>query len=519
MSDTFELHPQFSHVTRHEVAVRNSENIPVNQATEPSPPEGNVTLISKYVEKRHAAEKIPSATAPDDAWKADCETLSKMDLRRRYSREATCHRNMQSRSKARGAVVSPVFRDFRSFLKIMGPMPVAGATVDRIDNSDPEYAPGKVRWADKRTQNSNKGDSLYVRMRGRPKIRIREPFGLPAFLQAYDAALKSLQEVSCEKSPKTVRPTPGTLGWLAREYEKSFEFKRLDPRSQRVRRAILEACLAEPTKPGSPHKFGECPLDRLEPKHVKIMRDRKLELPGAANNRVRALRVMLAWGVEAEHAKRNVAAEVKPLKYKKQEFHTWTIEEVQLFEERHHLGSRARLALAVMLFTGVRRSDAVQLGPDHIKDGWLVFTPQKTSGTTGMALQLPILPELQEVLDATPLGKTTFLATNQGRPFTSNGFGNWFRDRCDEAGLGHCTAHGLRKAGATVAAENGAFEKQLMAIFGWETAKLASHYSKTADQKKLAGNAMHLIVPKAGSRRSVPPESNQGVPPHKNVAK
>jgi integrase len=278
-------------------------------------------------------------------------------------------------------------------------------------------------------------------------------------------------------------------------------------------------CCAEPTKPGSPYKLGDCPLDRFEPKHVKIMRDRKQKTPGAANNRVRALRVLLAWGVEAEHAKRNVAAEVKPLKYKKQEFHTWTIEEVQLFEERHHLGSRARLALAVMLFTGVRRSDAVQLGPDHIKDGWLVFTPQKTSGTTGMALQLPILPELQEVLDATPLGKTTFLATNQGRPFTSNGFGNWFRDRCDEAGLGHCTAHGLRKAGATVAAENGAFEKQLMAIFGWETAKLASHYSKTADQKKLAGNAMHLIVPKAGSRRSVPPESNQGVPPHKNVAK
>lgn len=160
MSDTVELHSQFSQVTRHDVAVRNSENNPENQAIEHAPIEGNVTLISKYSETCHGPEKIPFITSPDDAWKADCETLSAMDLRRRYRREATCHRNMLSRRKTQGAVVSPLFEEFRSFLKIMGPMPVAGATVDRIDNSDPEYAPDKVRWADKRTQNSNKGDSL-----------------------------------------------------------------------------------------------------------------------------------------------------------------------------------------------------------------------------------------------------------------------------------------------------------------------------------------------------------------------
>lgn len=160
MSDTVELHSQFSQVTRHDVAVEKSENFPENQAIEHAPPVGNVMLISNHSLACHAHEKTPFITSPDDAWKADCETLSKMDLRRRYSREANCHRNMLSRRKARGAVVAPSFEDFRSFLKFMGPMPVAGATVDRIDNADPEYAPGKVRWADKRTQNGNKGDSL-----------------------------------------------------------------------------------------------------------------------------------------------------------------------------------------------------------------------------------------------------------------------------------------------------------------------------------------------------------------------
>jgi integrase len=51
--------------------------------------------------------------------------------------------------------------------------------------------------------------------------------------------------------------------------------------------------------------------------------------------------------------------------------------------------------------------------------------------------------------------------TQYGRAFTVAGFGNRFRDRCHEAGLPHCTAHGLRKAGATIAAENGAIDRQL----------------------------------------------------------
>jgi integrase len=125
----------------------------------------------------------------------------------------------------------------------------------------------------------------------------------------------------------------------------------------------------------------------------------------------------------------------------------------------------------------------------------LRFTPHKARGSTGTELELPVLPQLQEVLDGTELGTETFLVTGRGEPFTATGFGNWFRDRCDEADLRHCTAHGLRKAGATIAAENGATEKQMMAIFGWSTADLAAHYSKNASQKKLAADSMHLLVP------------------------
>jgi len=48
-----------------------------------------------------------------------------------------------------------------------------------------------------------------------------------------------------------------------------------------------------------------------------------------------------------------------------------------------------------------------------------------------------------------------------------------------------CTAHGVRKAGATVAAENGATAHQLMAMFGWDTLKQAEVYTKAANQRRV----------------------------------
>ena len=90
----------------------------------------------------------------------DCDHLAATKLRAKYPREANSHKNMLSRQKSKGAVIHPDFRVFRSFLCIVDPIPAKGATLDRIDNTDLEYAPGKVRWADKHTQNNNKGDNL-----------------------------------------------------------------------------------------------------------------------------------------------------------------------------------------------------------------------------------------------------------------------------------------------------------------------------------------------------------------------
>jgi integrase len=157
------------------------------------------------------------------------------------------------------------------------------------------------------------------------------------------------------------------------------------------------------------------------------------------------------------------------------------------------LGSRARLALALLMYTGVRRSDVVRLGRQHIREGWFKIAVQKNRNRKPVTIDLPVLTALQEVIDGTPSGDLTFLVTQFGRPFTANGFGNWFRRRCDEAGLPHCSAHGLRKAGAARAAENGATTHELMAIFGWQTVKEAERYTQSAQRKRLAAGAERLL--------------------------
>jgi integrase len=161
------------------------------------------------------------------------------------------------------------------------------------------------------------------------------------------------------------------------------------------------------------------------------------------------------------------------------------------------------LALSILLFTGLRRSDAVLLGKQHARQGWFKLALQKNRRRKPITIELPILPALQAALDAGPTGDLTYLVTEHGKPFSPDGFGNWFRDRCNEARLPQCSAHGLRKAGASIAAENGATVHQLMAIFGWLTMRQAEAYTRTAERKRMAGDAMGLLMrqePKDGTK-------------------
>ena len=169
-------------------------------------------------------------------------------------------------------------------------------------------------------------------------------------------------------------------------------------------------------------------------------------------------------------------------------FHTWTDDEIAQFEAHHPIGTKPRLALALLLYTAKRRSDVVRMGRQHMKDGALTVKQQKT----GVTLAIPVHPELRTVLDAVPSAHLTFLITATGKPYGGNAFSEQFRKWCNAAGLPkRCKPHGLCKAACRRLAEHGCSANEIMAISGHTTMKTLVRYTKAADQARLARNAMN----------------------------
>jgi integrase len=336
--------------------------------------------------------------------------------------------------------------------------------------------------------------TYFWRGKGHRKVRIHAKRGTEEFDKHYHDLMRGSVAGEFKQPPRDLAK-PRTLRWVCTEYLKSAHFRRLDDATQGARRRVLEAIFKEPVHPNSKETFADFPLDRVTTKSLRVLRDRKAGTPGAASHRVKAIRVVFKWAVEEELIASNPARDLSRLPLKGTGYHSWTREEVARFEKQHPLGTKARLALALLLWTGVRRSDVVLLGRQHARGGWLKFVQTKNSRRKPVTIEVPILPELQRVLDASPCGDLTYLVTEYGRPYSVWGFGNWFRDRCREAGvLG--SAHGLRKAGAATAAENGATSQQLMAIFGWLSLDEAERYTRAATRRRMAGDAMGLLVRK-----------------------
>ena len=174
---------------------------------------------------------------------------------------------------------------------------------------------------------------------------------------------------------------------------------------------------------------------------VKLMAARA-EKPESANLLRKVLRAMMQHAVESGLRADDPTRDVKAIRVKNDGFHRWTDAEIAQFEARHPVGTRARLALALLLYTGQRRSDVVPMGKQHIdRNGAIHMRQIKTEA----ALAIPVHPALRAIIDATPSDHLTFLTTQFGKPFAAAGFGNWFREQCDAAGLPHCSAHGLAK--------------------------------------------------------------------------
>ncbi len=276
------------------------------------------------------------------------------------------------------------------------------------------------------------------------------------------------------------RTEAGTINALAVRYYASSDFTSLRPSTQATYRGIVE---------GMRERYGDLPVKRIERKHIAAMISKRAATPAAANNELRMWRLLMRCALEADWIKIDPTAGVRKVRHASEGFHCWEEQDIARFEAAFPIGTRERLALALLLYTAARRSDVVRFGPQHIKNGRLAFRQTKTRG----AVDLPIHPELRAILDATPSGHLTFLVTSFGKPFTAAGFGNWFREVCNEAGLPHCTAHGLRKATSRRLAEASATGHQIMAVTGHRSLKEVNRYTEAANRADLADTAMATI--------------------------
>jgi integrase len=334
----------------------------------------------------------------------------------------------------------------------------------------------------------------FIDRHGKPRWCFRRPGfkrppmpGLPwspEFMTAYEAAMQGSSHVEIGAS----RTAPGTAAAAVVSYFNSWTFRNLAAETRRTRKNILERFRAE---------HGDKRIALLQPDHIKRMVAAKAGTPQAANNFLKTIRALMQHCIEQRLRDDDPTQGVKGAKVKTEGHRTWAEFNIEAFEARHPIGSRARLALALLLYTAQRRSDVVKLGRQHIRNGVLHLRQQKT----GRALEIPVHPVLQEILDATAsdhltfLTFLTFLTTQAGQQFTPAGFTNWFRDRCHEAGLPRGTsAHGLRKAACRRLAEAGCSANLIAAVSGHRSLREVQRYTEAADQARMARSAMETIT-------------------------
>ena len=207
------------------------------------------------------------------------------------------------------------------------------------------------------------------------------------------------------------------------------------------------------------------------------------DTPGAANTIVRMLKLLLNFAVEDGLIAANPAAKMKLLKVG--EWRAWTDEECAAFEARWPDGTMERRAYRLAIFTGQRKGDLVLMTRAHRKDGAI----RVVQGKTGEDLWIPEHRELSAELATGE--HMSLLTTSQGKAFDAVYFGAWFADAIDKAGLpDDCVLHGLRKTAAKRLAEAGCSEEQIKAVTGHATSRMVAHYTKGANQRKLATAAI-----------------------------
>jgi len=314
----------------------------------------------------------------------------------------------------------------------------------------------------------------YFRKAGRQLGPLPGDVGSEEFMTAYAAYLA--------EKPAIAKSTlhGDSLGKLIVDFYGCRMFMDRKPSTRQLYRYALEPIAKE---------HGHRSATLMTAEHAeKIINKIGEKRPGMANLTRAVMRRVMAFAVKQKRRKDNPMLGVEP--FKVGEHHTWNDGELKQFETKWRLGTRQRLAYALLLHTGQRVGDVVRMSRADISDGLIHVVQEKT----GAELYLPIAPELERAMKAWPAKGLTLIGDANGRPLKRAALSHLMRTAIREAGLPpRCVSHGLRKAMMRRLAESDATAKQIGGISGHKTMKEIERYTNAADQKKLARAGMDKL--------------------------
>ena len=310
-----------------------------------------------------------------------------------------------------------------------------------------------------------------------PGLPWSEPF-MAAYTAARDGAAPAVPAIGAS------RTVPGTVNAAVAAYYHDASWKGLAETSRANRRSYLERFRAE---------HGDKPMRKLEGHHVAALLAQLS--PPLQKAWLTALRGLTAFALAQKLIATDPTAAVKRSKVAKSDgYRCWSEEDVAIFEARWPIGTRERLAFALLLYTGARRGDLIKFGWQHIgRDGLIRWTPEKTRRSTGVRVELPLHPRLREVLDQVPRDRLLFVLNTRDQAYSAGGFSKWFGEAAKAAGLEEATAHGLRKTIVRRLVEAGAKPHQIMAVTGHSSLEEIERYGRAFNRPQLGAGAIALL--------------------------
>jgi integrase len=339
---------------------------------------------------------------------------------------------------------------------------------------------------------------FYYRVGKGPRTRIHGTPNTPEFDAQYKAVVagKPVAKVRDKSDTKTLK-------WLIDRYMETAAWKGLSTATRKQRGNLFKQAVT---------KSGNADFRDVSTQDIRDAIDGRADTPAQANCYLKALRGLYEWALRNAHVEMDPTHGVDSLSYKTDGFAAWDASDVRLFCHKWDIGTRPRLALELLLCSGLRRSDVVVAGRQHMSGNIFTIKTQKT----GAEISVEFSDRLIDVINATETGELHFLVSAYGTPFTVESFGNWFRDCCRDAGV-EKSAHGVRKFAATMAANGGASSQQIMAQFGWSNVRQAETYTKKADRKKLGVTASRMVAEQMEKELSPPPNLGAGDIPKKTI--